>query len=956
VGRYASFCSLNNLDETDMSSIQSNLPVSTPATLPAEPTNASGLTKAEYAETQDAVMSIVLGVKVEPKPGSTVILDSFTELTPEQQLSTLRELQEPASPSVVSGANLEPTSEPGFTLEGIKDLPPELQRQIMMEPPPAPAPPPPPPEPAFVPNDDLEVLSTFSRHMDKVPVLLHTVDLDRLANDESVPADLRDAYAALRDKPELQAKLDAADLSHSGREADGIISQGDLRSVFNDPEFIQYSRDKSALYTEFYVPSDAQEGDLAPRQMTASDAARELYLYADSLPNNIDRNALQQIVDGQCLGKCPAQLQAAAQYMLEHEETGFSQLAPDGSVSRGELENNAASMINLRQDELDALNVVGGNKHHFLRDGGMSRESLTGLAADQGVPIDVRVAAETLLKSEVVFGMLDNGEKGHVSKDAWLARNRIITNDGLVGNNDIDGLMGKLSEANRTPDGQSAEALTYAQRAKDDAAKTEYLDAVRAARAERNSAPAPNPSGVGEESSEVTPAPNLAGSDEDGSDVTPASDSSGSNEDYSAAEDSFAMNLVLQSMYSGMDDDPVIKQSHGDSGSLERVLKKVSTGLDVVKTGVDVVASFLPPPFGAAVASVGAGIGAVNNFGVKAGMDMLNGVPRGEAMKTAAKGFAFDAAASAVSAIPGAGVAAKAGVMAAKQAATTFVREGAELAVREGAEAAVTQGGREAAEAGAREAAEASAREAAEGSVREGAEAGAREGTEASAKETAESGAREGGEETFAQTLKDEAKGMAEEEATALAQNEIYERTGLEAEMGGGSGEGPTRRGRRGGSDGVDGSDGGDGVDRPDANRGGDDQATEAGRLNATDKQRGTGDKTETDNKKPETADERTARKKKEEEEEKAQLDLQRQEAAQGEEQAALEGYSMAWMLMLQGPKSKLKTYGAHAQNLDQVEVQDQAKAEDQKQDQDSGAAARSPAKIESPAATTPVY
>jgi hypothetical protein len=312
------------------------------------------------------------------------------------------------------------------------------------------------PEPAFVPNDKMEILSTFAKHMDKVPNGLRWEDLEELANDESLPQDLRDAYAALRDDPELYRKLDSADkaggLSGSKIDGnDGNAGHSDLRKAFNDPEFVQYSRDKSAAYAENYIPSDAEEGDTTPRPMTESDAARELYLYADSLPDNVDKEELQRIVDGQVNGKCPAQLQAAAQYMLDHPES-FEKLASDGSCSRGELEDNAAPLINLREDESSALDTLKNNKDYFFRDGTMTRDTLADLAADESVPDDVRDAAATLLESDVVFGMLDNGNKGHVPKDAWIKKNGNQTHDGAISNDDVNALIDKkLSETNRTP-------------------------------------------------------------------------------------------------------------------------------------------------------------------------------------------------------------------------------------------------------------------------------------------------------------------------------------------------------------------------------------------------------------------------------------------------------------------------------------------------------------------------
>ena len=68
-----------------------------------------------------------------------------------------------------------------------------------------------PPEPTFKEDKEMETLSTLSRHMDDVPDKFNFDDLDAMSKDESLPADLRQAYADLRDNPELQARLDNLD-------------------------------------------------------------------------------------------------------------------------------------------------------------------------------------------------------------------------------------------------------------------------------------------------------------------------------------------------------------------------------------------------------------------------------------------------------------------------------------------------------------------------------------------------------------------------------------------------------------------------------------------------------------------------------------------------------------------------------------------------------------------------
>ena len=682
----------------------------------------------------------------------------------------------------------------------------------------------------------MEVLSTLSRHMDKVPDGLRQEDLDTLANDESLPQDLRDAYAALRDKPELFAKLntdgDTASASHQ-----------DIREGFKDPAFVEYSREKSEAYTQNYIPSDAEEGDTALRPMTESDAARELYLYADSLPDNIDQAALQQIVDGQTNGKCPPQLQAAAKYMLDHPES-FQKLAPEGSVSRGGLENNAAPLINLREKEISAFDTLQSNKDTFLRDGDITRESLTALAADESVSAEVREAAKTLLESPTMFGMLDNANKGHEPQDGVLKRNRNAVHDGKIGSSDIDALAGKLTQTNRTP-------------------------------------PPPPPA-------PVTPAPGTPGAD------TPAADSSSAS--------SAAQMLFMQNMLDGRDDDPEIKESRGGKGGLARVLGVMAKVLDAVKTGLDVVASFLPPPFSAAVAAISTSVGAVNNFGVKAGMAMANGVPRREAMKQAAKDFAWDVATSAASAIPAGGVAVKGALMAAKQVATTAAREGAERVVREGVETGV----KKAADTGGDMAVKRTA------STGTGAAKTGDEVVETAAKEGGEAGVKQGSKEGFKQTVKEGAKEQLEtvkEEIVMHVQTIVSEKTGFEVgapsntEEGGESGSSSRKRRGRGASD--DGSEKTPPADRTERD-------TRA-KSDGNDGERGSGrsDNGDKAGKAPETKAEREARRE-EEAARREELAAQRDEQAVAEPAATEQpdGPTVVplamWLRLPEEPKIKL--------------------------------------------------
>ena len=520
-------------------------------------------------------------------------------------------------------------------------------------------------------SKDNEILFTLQKHMDKIPDGFKFGDLERLSKDESLPPDLREAYAKLNDNPELLARLDNANLS-GGRirqrrnRDDEKITHGDLRKAFEDPALVAYNQQKSQDYAKNYIPSDASAENAVPHAITASEAARELHLYADSLPDNIDRKALQDIVDGKCGRKCPAQLQAAAQFMLDNEAE-FKKLAPEGRIARDKLEASTLANIQLHQHEVDTLQVVQDNKQAFLDAGGgtISRDSLEKMRNDTTQSQEVRDAAAQLLANPLIFGMLDNGDKG------FDASRRNKTHDKKISGGDIDACMAKLTKANLTPPPEPTQA-------------------------QRDAAPA-------------------------------------------SARDAAAVNDMML----GMADDPELKESRGGRTGLKKFLAGLSRVLDVVKVVLDSVASVLPPGLSTIVAGIGAGVAAANNFGCKMTMMRMDGMSREESRKAAGKMMAMDAAGSALSMIPGGGIAAQGAMQAAKVGATVAVKEGAEAAVkvgvREGAEAALKTGVKEGAESAAARTATTTTRKV----TQEAAETGTQQSTKQSLKEGVQDGLQE---------------------------------------------------------------------------------------------------------------------------------------------------------------------------------------------------------------------
>jgi type III secretion translocon protein HrpF len=544
----------------------------------------------------------------------------------------------------------------------------------------------------------------LQNNIDQVPDDLSTGDLGTLAKDESLPQELRDAYSYMNEHPGMVAKLDTA---KDGGEADGNISKDDLAAAGADPKYKEANREAAKAGMNNFVPSDAPEDARQPRQMTASDANRELYLYAESLPDPLDEKGLQKIVDaGSDDGKCPAQLRAAAQFMLDRPGE-FNKIAPGGSVERGYLQDNALANVNLRPGELTAIRTVQAQPDRFMTaDGKMNRESLTTLAADTTAPQDVRLAAQKLLDDPLVFGMLDNANHGH------QADRHNGANDGEVGADDLTAIDRRLSATNLKPPAKPKppEEPSKAELAKMNPTERRAAEELRA-------------------------------------------------KTLTAMDDGWANDPEIKT--------PVARTKSALQKFAIKALPIVGKVLDVVKTIVDAVAGVLPPPFSTVLVAAGAGIATWNNFGVKAGAAMLSGTSAKDAYIEAAKNEAIDLAGSAISLAPGGGVlkagatVAKEGVAVAKTVATQAAKEGAESAAEAGVKAAAkdgAQGGaaaaaRQGAASGAREGAETAGREAAEATATRVLPAGAQQMSRAELKANAREGFKEGVKEAATDQL-----------------------------------------------------------------------------------------------------------------------------------------------------------------------------------------------------------
>jgi type III secretion translocon protein HrpF len=292
-------------------------------------------------------------------------------------------------------------------------------------------------------KEDLEAMHTISMHMDKMPKKMKGDDLQKKIDDKETPPDLKEALIHVRDNKALKDKLDTAG---KGGDADGCISKKDLNKTFEDPRLVEYSKKQADNYAKNYVPSDAKKASEAmPSNIDSADAAREMYLYSDSLPKHIDMQTMQDIVDGKRpndKGKMPPQMVAAAQYYTKHPEE-FKKAFGGDSNNRDYAQDSLLRQVRLSKDDTKAMDTMLNNKDVFFKDGGkMNRDKLEGIAKDEKQKPEVRDAAKQLLNDPLLYGMLDNGKKGHGTN---LVTNN---NDGLISSDDVDAAKSKLSEKN----------------------------------------------------------------------------------------------------------------------------------------------------------------------------------------------------------------------------------------------------------------------------------------------------------------------------------------------------------------------------------------------------------------------------------------------------------------------------------------------------------------------------
>lgn len=291
--------------------------------------------------------------------------------------------------------------------------------------------PPPLPAPAPAPMDRLQAVSTLQRNERLFDKPRSDADLRRIADNPRTAPDLERALRTVLADESLKEGLDSA----SNGRTDGLIGRSDLRNASESHELIHYNRRRAESFRHNYLASD--EGDQVRervREMTRPDAARELYKYSDYLPRHTSLQTLCELVDGTLsMDRRPPQVIAAARYFVDRpgEWTLVTGRMDDEAIPRAALADALARNIRLRPEELRAVRTIERHADDFFDGRLFDRDKLRRIADDARRPRTHVEAARVLLADPVLFGLLDNAERGHKS-NAWRS-----SDDGRIGRKDL---------------------------------------------------------------------------------------------------------------------------------------------------------------------------------------------------------------------------------------------------------------------------------------------------------------------------------------------------------------------------------------------------------------------------------------------------------------------------------------------------------------------------------------
>ena len=143
----------------------------------------------------------------------------------------------------------------------------------------------------------------------------------------------------------------------------------------------------------------------------------------------------------------PPQVIAAARYLASHPEeweciTGRPQ---DEAIPRAALADALAGHIRLRPEERRAVRTIERHADAFFDGRLFDRDKLRRIAEDPQRPRAHTEAALVLLGDPVLFGLLDNAERGHKS-NAWRS-----SDDGRIGRNDLRRFLERVDRTEGPP-------------------------------------------------------------------------------------------------------------------------------------------------------------------------------------------------------------------------------------------------------------------------------------------------------------------------------------------------------------------------------------------------------------------------------------------------------------------------------------------------------------------------
>lgn len=298
--------------------------------------------------------------------------------------------------------------------------------------------------------DQMDTLSVLQRHSKQIDFHLDNDDIQKKIDDPKTPPDLQAALKKLLADPQLKTLLDAANPEGGLDGCDNYVSSTNLDALSTIPGLKELNRKKADVFLHNYTPSEGDGKATGVRDMTANDAARELYLYLDNLTENMDLKTLQDLIDDPSKAdKCPPQLIAAAKFYADNpaewsKVTAGAKPTDDGKLSRSDLLDNISKNTFLTPAENKTLETIGNNRDVFLKDG-LNREKLQKIIDESSNKTDVKDAAKQLLDDPLLFGMLDNAFEGHSINSLKTVDEKNIVTD------DFDGFMAHLATKGKTP-------------------------------------------------------------------------------------------------------------------------------------------------------------------------------------------------------------------------------------------------------------------------------------------------------------------------------------------------------------------------------------------------------------------------------------------------------------------------------------------------------------------------